>query len=107
MRTKQPDTDWKEETTGLAIELAGMVIEAMHSRAKTKTFHVDRIAGKLQKIIDKERAAERQRMVELYKPILEVAMYLADMEKEIPGDMWTRAEKAMETIGRLRKEKHG
>src|SRR5690348_8766603 len=54
--------DWKEETTGLAIELAGMVMEGIVSNKKKQTFHVSRIAGKLQMIIDRERAAEKKQV---------------------------------------------
>lgn len=46
-----------------------------------------------------------EQMIELYKPILEVGKYLADMGKEIPGSMWTKAVSAMETIQRIGKER--
>lgn len=55
--------EWREETTALAIELAGMVMEGIVSNKKKQTFHVSRIAGKLQRIIDKKMAAERKRSV--------------------------------------------
>jgi hypothetical protein len=41
-----------EQILGIAIELAGMIMEGMVSRRKTKTFHVERIAKKVHRLIE-------------------------------------------------------
>lgn len=41
-----------ERITGIAIDLAGMIMEGMVSRRKTKTFHVSRIAKKIHRLME-------------------------------------------------------